>query len=255
MEFWAATICLYLSLFLITTVIVSFVGIDLCIPISIVVLLVYGMVIFSVFCISWLLSPLFGGMFFIFSDLAILAFSIPLFNFDWFDDEETLVLVWIISTISLFVDIAFKVMEFIYIPAIPAVKKLVMHTSKHIHHVVVKAHTMPVYELFFIFVWKFIELTIAGYIIGTLVAFIIDIISLQDRYEGGTPSRTITATFSNFEKSGAYSGFSNASFNIPGDRGNYIGPGSPISVETFCSIRFWVMIIVYILGFKYRNSF
>ena len=57
-----------------------------------------------------------------------------------------------ISTSSLFVDIAFKVMEFISIPAIPSVpsfsvvKKLAMHASKHIHHVVVKAHTLPMYE-------------------------------------------------------------------------------------------------------------
>ena len=263
MEFWAATICLYLSLFLITTVIVSFVGIDLCIPISIVVLLVYGMVIFSVFCISWLLSPLFGGMFFIFSDLAILAFSIPLFNFDWFDfdDQEAILMVYIISTSSLFVDIAFKVMEFISIPAVPSVpsfsvvKKLAMHASKHIHHVVGKAHTLPMYELFFIFVWKFIELTVAGYILGTIVAMIFNAFSMQDRYEGGSASRTLTGTSYNFGKSGSYLGFSNTTFTIPGDPGTYIGPGSPISLELFTSIRFWVMVIVYIVGFTHMNSF
>ena len=261
MEFWAATICLYLSLFLITYIILCWLEIDLRLPASIGVFLAYGTVIFALFCISWLLTPLFGGMFFIFSDLVLLTFPIPYFLCDWFNDEETFLLVGVISTGSLFVDIAFKVKEFISIPAIPSVpsfsvvKKLAMHTSKHIHHVVVKAHTLSVYELFFIFVWKFIELTVAGYILGTIVAMIFNAFSMQDRYEGGSASRTITGTSYNFGKSGSYLGFSNTTFTIPGDRGTYIGPGSPISLELFTSIRFWVMVIVYIVGFTHMNSF
>ena len=82
-----------------------------------------------------------------------------------------------------------------------------------------------------------------------------NIVSMQDQYEGGKADKIITATSYLFGKSGSYEGFSNTTFTIPGDRGTYIGPGSPISIEAFASIRLWVMVIVYIVGFTHMNSF
>jgi hypothetical protein len=82
-----------------------------------------------------------------------------------------------------------------------------------------------------------------AFCVGVVIAFIAWLGSRADRYEGGTPPQTITGTTYTFDKSGSYSGFQTTSYNIPGTRGQYVGPGIPIPFIGLVAIVIVVVII------------
>ncbi|MGC8540242.1 MAG: hypothetical protein ACP5QA_06380 [Phycisphaerae bacterium] len=101
------------------------------------------------------------------------------------------------------------------------------------------------------FICNFVKLTEYGFITSLIVTFLALMASMADRYEGGSGPTTITGTTYNFNKNGSYNGFQTTSFNIPGNRGTYVGPGNPLTGGGLIAVFSWTMLIFYIVGFIY----